>query len=66
MNVFQRNSNGEKDNCSVCACQSSTEKRQDDSRKINLIPCIDVYCGEAKEDSCIKTFMRNQSEEVRG
>lgn len=31
-----------------------------------LIICIDVYCGEAKEDSCIKTFIRNLSEEVTG
>lgn len=46
--------------------QSSSEKRQDDSRKINLILCIDVYCGEAKEYSCIKTFIRNRSEEVTG
>lgn len=43
MSVFQRTVNGEKGNCSVFACQSSTEKkRQDDSREINIILYIDV------------------------
>lgn len=38
------------------------KKRQDDSRNIKLILCIDVYCGKPKVYSCIKTFIRHRSE----